>query len=47
MVDYNAKKVFRGMQSDYMEYKDIESIIDKGAKIYCHNISPKKDSLCF
>ena len=47
MVDYNAKKVFRGMQSDYMEYKDIESIIDKGAKIYCHNISPKKTAFVF
>lgn len=47
MVDYNAKRVFKGVQSDYMKYKDIESLIAKGAKTYCYNKSPKKTVFVF
>ena len=42
MIDYNAKKVFRGIQSDFMKYKDIETLISKGAETFCNNKSPKK-----
>lgn len=47
MVDYNAKQVFKGIQSDYMEYKNVEDLVSKGAKIYCHNKSPKKTAFVF
>jgi len=47
MIDYNAKRVFKGIQSDYMEYKDIDTLISKGAKTYCHNKSPKKITFVF
>ncbi len=47
MEDYNAKQVFKGIQSDYMKYKDIGAQISKGAKTYCQNKSPKKTTLVF
>ncbi len=42
MVDYNAKWVFKGVQSDYMKYKDVSTLISKGAKKDCYNKSTKR-----
>lgn len=47
MIDYNAKRVFKGIQSDYMKYKDIEARISKGVKACCNNKSPKKAVFVF
>jgi len=47
MVGYNAKRVFKGVQADYMKYKDIEALVSKGAKTYCYNKSPKKAAFVF
>ena len=47
MVDYNAKQVFNGVQSDYMQYKNIERIISSGGKRYSNTKSPKKAAFVY
>lgn len=42
MINYNEKKVLKGIQSDFMEYKDIDKYIHSIAKIYCNMKSSQK-----
>ena len=42
MVDYNRKKVLKGLQYDYMQFKNIDKVIAKTAKKYCNFKSKKK-----
>jgi len=42
MIDYNKKKVLKGIQSDFMQYKDIDTYISKIAKEYCNEKSSSK-----
>ena len=42
MIDYNQKKVLKGIQSDFMHYKDIDKYIPRIAKEYCNLKSSQK-----